>query len=209
MSELEEFWDGKAERYAAQPISDVAAYEAKLEATRAHLKADDVVLDVGCGTGTLALALSPSVGHVHGIDLSKEMVAIANRKRAEQRVENVTFRKATLDDEPFPSGLFDAVCAYNILHLLPDRRGSLRALYELLKPGGILISSTPCLRDSWVPFRLVLPVMRLVGKAPPVQVFGVRELKSDLEHAGFADVSEENVSSGRMTAFLIAARPSA
>ena len=69
MDASEEFWNKIAVRFARRPIADLEAYHAKLDATKACLKPDDVVLDVGCGTGLLALELSTCVSEVHAIDL--------------------------------------------------------------------------------------------------------------------------------------------
>ena len=147
---------------------------------KACLKPDDVILDVGCGTGSLALELSPCVSEVHAIDLSREMIKIANQKAADENIGNVTFHNTTITNVSFESETFNAICAYNILHLFDDRRAALNMIFYLLKPGGFFISSTPCLGDSRVPFQFLLPIMKLFGKAPAVQVFGIQELNNNL-----------------------------
>src|SRR5688500_7726992 len=94
------FWDGIAEKYAAQPVKDVAAFERKQAITRAHLRPDATILEIGCGTGSLALAMSPFAGHIHAMDFSAEMIRIANDKKAARGVNNVTFHHGTLDERP-------------------------------------------------------------------------------------------------------------
>jgi ubiquinone/menaquinone biosynthesis C-methylase UbiE len=207
MDASEKFWNKIAGRYAKRPIADLEAYHAKLEATKACLKPDDVILDVGCGTGSLALELSACVSEVHAIDLSREMINIAKRKAVDQDIDNVAFYKTTLANAPFGAETFNAVCAYNILHLLDDRRTALSVILDLLKPGGLLISSTPCLGESRMPFRFVLPIMKLLGKAPAVRVFDIRQLKSNLIDVGFVNVTEKKVSSDKINGFLIAMKP--
>ena len=88
MDDSEKFWNGIAARYAKKPIANLEAYHAKLDATNACLKPDDVILDVGCGTGSLALELSTYVSEVHAIDLSREMIKIANQKAADEEIGN-------------------------------------------------------------------------------------------------------------------------
>ena len=70
------FWDKLAERYAKQPIADLASYERKLDVTKSRLSPTDVILDIGCGTGSLALELAPHVAAVHALDFSGEMIRV-------------------------------------------------------------------------------------------------------------------------------------
>jgi SAM-dependent methyltransferase len=94
------FWDDVAEKYARKPIGDVSAYERKLEIIRERLKPTDVVLDIGCGTGSLALELAPFVSHVHAVDVSIEMIKIGRRKAEDQQIRNVTFHRSAVQEAP-------------------------------------------------------------------------------------------------------------
>ncbi|MFO0556037.1 MAG: methyltransferase domain-containing protein [Polyangiaceae bacterium] len=201
------FWDNIAPRYAAQPVKDIPAFDRKKAITRALLRPDSTVLEVGCGTGSLALELSRSAGHIHAIDVSAEMIRIANEKKAKQGVSNVTFAQGTLDGDAPPPGDFDAVWAYSILHLVPDRRATLRRIFELMKPGGVLVSSNVCLGDSWVPYRPLLAVMRWLGKAPSVTVYDRETLANDLRDAGFVEIEERDVGASKLVAFVLARKP--
>ena len=60
------FWDRAATKYAAQPISDMTAYDATLARARTYLHPTDRVLEFGAGTGTTALHLADSVRALHG-----------------------------------------------------------------------------------------------------------------------------------------------
>lgn len=92
-----QFWDRLAAKYAAQPVKDVAAFDRKKAITRKHLHARSTVVELGCGTGSLALEMSSHAGQIHAIDVSAEMIAIAERKKAEQLVTNVAFHTGTLE----------------------------------------------------------------------------------------------------------------
>ena len=209
MTATAEFWDKLAERYAAQPVGNPDAFERKIAITKAQMSPDDVLLNIGCGTGSLALRLAPQAAHVHGLDISKEMVRIANGKASAQGVENVTFHHGPFDDsfQAFEPGTLDGICAYSILHLLEDRTAALARIHELLKPGGVFVSSTVCLGGSWIPYRPILAVMRWVGKAPMVKIFDPETLMGELRQAGFEDIERPEVGAESTIAFLVARKP--
>jgi arsenite methyltransferase len=202
------FWNHLAEKYAAQPVANPTAFERKKAITREHLGPDSTVLELGCGTGSLALQMAPFAGHIHALDISAEMLRIACDKQQAQGVSNVTFHQGTLDGpSPFPREHFDSIWAYSILHLVPDRRHVLHVLFDLLKPGGSFIASNVCLGDDWVPYRPVLTVMRWFGKAPFVHVYGRETLFDELHEAGFVDGTERDVGAEKTIAFVVAKKP--
>jgi len=110
----------------------------------AKLEPGASVLDIGCGTGTLALLACHQVGtsgSVHGIDASPEMIARARRKAARARA-NVTFDVALAQSLPFRDGQFDVVLSTVMLHHLPRaaREEAVREARRVLKPGGRLLA---------------------------------------------------------------------
>jgi ubiquinone/menaquinone biosynthesis C-methylase UbiE len=202
------FWNGIAEKYAAQAVANLPAFERKKAITREHLRPDSNVLELGCGTGTLALEMAPRAGHIEALDISAEMLRIADQKREAQGIANVTFRQATLDgSHPYRPETFDSVWAYSILHLVPDRGRVLAALFELLKPGGVLIASSVCLGDGWVPYGPIIGVMRWFGKAPSVQIYRRETLFRELREAGFVEATERDVGAEKTVAFVVASKP--
>ena len=202
------FWNQAAEKYAASPVADVPAFERKKAITRSLLNPDATILEIGCGTGTLALELASSAGHIHALDLSSAMIRIANSKRAEQGVTNVTFHEGVLADPlPVKPGQLDGVWAYSILHLVDDRRDTLRRSFELLKPGGSFVSSNVCLKESWIPYSAIIAVMRWFGKAPKVHLYDRETILRELREIGFQDIREQKVSTNRKVAFITATKP--
>ena len=110
----------------------------------ARLAPGESVLDVGCGTGTLAIAAKRRVGPagvVHGIDASPEMIARAKRKAAKAGVD-VAFQTELVEALPFPDARFDAVLSTLMLHHLPrpTREQCAREMRRVLKPGGRVLA---------------------------------------------------------------------
>ena len=180
----EAFWNGMAEKYARQPIKDVHAYNQTMDRTKSYLSETDRVLEVGCGTGSTALLLSGSVGHITASDISTNMIGIAEGIARDQGVGNVRFVRGTVADHVGRDGPFDAVLAFNFLHLHEDLPAALRQLHGLLKPGGLFISKTVCIADKWV-WRVMIPMMQAFGKAPYVTVLSVSKLEEHVSDAGF------------------------
>lgn len=189
MPQSSQFWDRIARTYAAKPVSDEAAYQRKLEIMRGHLGADMEVVELGCGTGSTALALAPMVKHLDAIDYSAGMIGIAEEKANAAAVSNVTFACAPADTHQRPANSCDAVLALNLLHLLERRQAVLANIHRWLRPGGIFISSTACIGDMSFFLRsglgIALPIGRALGFFPFVTMFTRDTLRAELQAAGF------------------------
>lgn len=110
----------------------------------ARLQPGDKVLDIGCGTGTLAVVAKRRVGPegtVDGVDASPEMISRAKRKASKANLE-VRFQTAVVEDLPFPDGCFDVVMSTLMLHHLPrpGREQCVREIRRVLKPGGRVLA---------------------------------------------------------------------
>ena len=110
----------------------------------AGLEPGSSVLDIGCGTGTLAIAATRHVGasgEVYGIDASPPMIARAMWK-AKKASANVVFQAAAAERLPFPDHRFDVVLSTLMLHHLPrtTREQCLREVARVLKPGGHILA---------------------------------------------------------------------
>jgi len=203
------FWDRVARKYARDQIKDIAGYTRTLECTRQRLRETDTVLEFGCGTGTTALSIAPSVARLVGTDISSEMIAIAREKAGAQGCGNAEFAAASADRALGAEGAFDAVLAFNVLHLLADRSATLQQTVCALKPGGLFISKTPCLSEMNPLLKLAVPVARLAGKAPHVAFFTAFALEREIESAGFAIVERARHGSGHKDPriFIVARAP--
>jgi ubiquinone/menaquinone biosynthesis C-methylase UbiE len=110
----------------------------------ARIELGQSVLDVGCGTGSLAIAAKRHVGpegRVYGIDASPGMIARARRKAGKAGMA-VTFSEAVVEALPFPDDRFDVVLSTLMLHHLPRpaREQCGREIHRVLKPAGHVLA---------------------------------------------------------------------
>jgi len=110
----------------------------------ARLNPGESLLDVGCGTGTLAIAAKRRIGAkgtAHGIDASPEMIARA-AKKARNAGQDIVFKNGLAEALPFPDAQFDVVFATVMLHHLPrkPRQQCASEIRRVLKPGGRLLA---------------------------------------------------------------------
>ncbi|BCL77580.1 methyltransferase type 11 [Ktedonobacteria bacterium brp13] len=114
-----------------------------LTADLAQLQPGEMVLDVGCGTGTIALVAKQRVGaagRVCGIDPSPQLLAGAQRKAKHARLP-IDFQLGGIEHLPFPNQSFDVVLSTFVMHHLPDdlKRQGLAEIARVLKPEGRLL----------------------------------------------------------------------
>ena len=203
------FWDKVAENYAKSPISDMDAYQTTLERTRSYLSPKDTVLEVGCGTGSTALLLAKDVGQITASDVSGNMIKVGSERAARDDVRNISFVKADLNTDAMDNGPYDAVLAFNLLHLVEDTAAAVERINGLLKPGGLFISKTVCQPGARAPlkFRLMmiaLPIMQMLGKAPYVNITEIGALEELISRGGFKIIETGNYPASPPSRYIVA-----
>ncbi len=186
MTHSSAFWDKVAERYSKKPVVDEAAYQEKLRITREYFRPDMEVLEIGCGTGSTAVAHAPFVKHVRATDISSRMIEIAAAKAAAQEVDNISFDVGAIDDLNIADQSVDAVLALSVLHLVEDRDEVIATVHRMLKKDGVFVTSTVCLGESMKILKFIGPIGRSLGLMPMFKVFTPQELADSLIEAGFA-----------------------
>ncbi len=158
----------------------------------AELKPGEVVLDLGSGAGLDAFLAAQRVGpegQVHGVDMTREMIAKARHNAAEFRrrtgLANVTFHHAQIEAIPLPEGSIDVVLSNCVLNLSPDQPRVWKEIGRVLKPGGRVSISDMVLLQP-LPEAVRHSVEALVG------CIAGAALKADVERmmveAGLVDV---------------------
>lgn len=197
------FWNRFADRYAARPIKDTAAYDALLTDAALRLRATDEVLEIGCGTGGTAIRLATAVASYRATDFSDQMVRIAKAKPAP---DNLSFHVASAQ-AALNGGPFDAICAFNVLHLVQDLPGLLRDIYSALHPGGLFISKTWCFADLGRRPRLLFGLLQRFGLFPPATFLTELELRQALQDAGFVIVDHRAFGTRPQNPYFVARKP--
>ena len=204
------FWDRIAVKYAADPIADRAGYETTLRRVKSLLRADQDVLEIGCGTGATAMRLAPFTRRLLATDISCGMIAIARERAAADPVPQLSLAVADADAPVASHGEFDAVLAFNLLHLVTDLDRALELAKQALRPGGLLISKTACIAELNPLIRyLALPVMQAVGRAPPVLCFDAGVLQSAIARQGMdiESVERHGTLGKDFRVFIVASKP--
>lgn len=107
-----------------------------------YLNSNKKVLDIGTGTGTIALYIGSKNKYVLGIDISKKAIEAAKSNSKNLGLKNVFFKVMDFP-EKVPSSKYDMIICSEVLEHLKNDKKALKLIYRLLKPGGIAIISTP------------------------------------------------------------------
>lgn len=210
ITKAEKFWDKQAERFRNSESQSNTNDNDIIARIRKHLSINDNVLDFGCATGAQTIKLAGGVKHIHGLDLSAEMIRYALIKKEESNIENVTFSKGTLSDENFENSSFNVIIASDILHLLDDSEKAIRRIHELLKSKGLFIAATPCMKEKMTfskRFEVTsILIMHRLGIFPlHLNLYMASDVEKMVSNQGFEIVESEKFFDG-ITASLIVAR---
>ena len=204
MKKSDRFWDRIARWYDKQAQKD-EDYTRAVERFAKYLNADDTVLDYACGTGVVTYRIAADVKEVHAIDTSAKMIDLAKERARGREVANVHFAQKTIFDEELGRESFDAILAFNILHLLEDARTAVQRAFELLRPEGLIVSVTPCLGETGVVLRTLLPLISKVGLLSYLRTFRISEVKDLMCDGGF-QILESDVFEGTIPSCFVVAR---
>ena len=157
----------------------------------AQLNPGEVVLDLGSGGGIDVLLSAQRVGaagKAYGLDMTDEMLALAESNKAKAGATNVEFLKGTIEDIPLPDSSVDVIISNCVINLSVDKRQVFAEAFRVLKPGGRLAVSDVVVRGD------VPPAVRHSMELWVGCVAGAleeQEFVSLLERTGFTGVSIE------------------
>ncbi|KAA3644983.1 MAG: class I SAM-dependent methyltransferase [Chloroflexi bacterium] len=206
MDRAEKFWDNRASDFNSSSEDDAPdpIYTRKLEITKNYLVPDDVVLDYACATGYITLDLAGHARELHGIDISSKMIEAAKRRAETSGIENVQFTHAKISDERYQQESFDAILAFNILHLVESPSEVVQRINALLKPGGVFISATPSVNSKMSFAGIFFVLLSKIGIVPNLNFASVSELEGLVTDSDFQIVESELVKGAMGHHFIVA-----
>lgn len=202
MNTTADFWDNISQKYANKAVPSKDIYQEKLMRTQKLFSRDSIVMEFGCGTGTTSLIHSPYVKEIIAYDYSSGMIDIANQKKNEEQIDNVTFEVKAAEDIPFHSETYDVIMAHSVFHLIESNEKIIKKAFDALMPGGFLVSSSGCVKEMNILIRNLIPILTSIGKAPRITQFTAKELIDLHKKSGFKVYDAWTYKKGEL--FLIA-----
>ena len=205
----QKFWDRQAKKYDEIEKQFDPVYESVFVKTRKYLRAADNVLDFGCATGTKTIRLANGIKHIQGLDISSEMIHKAIKKKETTNCKNVSFSEGTIYSKDLKKASFDKITAFGIIQLLEDYESVIGRIYDLLKPGGLFISTTGCFKDKMA-FKNALEfgayrfMKRLAIFPLHFNMFMPADVEKLLRDQNFQILETETIFDGITSSFLIA-----
>ncbi len=157
----------------------------------AQLNAGEIVLDLGSGGGIDVLLSAKRVGptgKAYGLDMTDEMLALANENKRKAGVENVEFLKGEIEQIPLPDNSVDVIISNCVINLSADKDRVLREAFRVLKPGGRLAVSDVVTRGEMLP-EIRQSVLAWVGCI--AGALEEKEYRGKLAEAGFEQIELE------------------
>lgn len=190
----EKFWDSVSKRFGGSDKEMMSpAFQHIKQNAEKYFNETDNVLDIGCGPGDITLEIARIAKSVHGIDISAGMIEAAEQKANSQNIATAKFSNADLFNESFQNKLFDTVSAFNVLHYIHDKKDFYRRIHELLKPNGLFISSTACLRERVSLLRFLMSGLTAFKFVPKMIFYKTAELETEIKEVGFTILESFNI----------------
>jgi arsenite methyltransferase len=199
----------------------------------AKLNAGETVLDLGSGGGIDVLLSAKRVGpagKAYGLDMTDEMLALANENKKKADVDNVEFLKGEIEHIPLPDNSVDVIISNCVINLSADKDAVLREAFRVLKPGGRFAVSDVVTRGEMLPEirkNVLLWVGCIAGaleeneylsklaaagfvetEVEPTRIYRVEDAREFLSGQGFdVDALAQQVDGKFFSAFIRAVKP--
>lgn len=147
-----QIFDGKARDYDQWYLTEVGAFidevETRLAFSMFEVEEGRSILDAGAGTGNFSLKLARKGADVTGIDISEDMLKLAEEKTGAEGY-SIPFLKRDIFETGFEDESFDAVFSMAAFEFIEEHERAVEELYRLVKPGGSLLIGTIAKSGAW------------------------------------------------------------
>jgi 2-polyprenyl-3-methyl-5-hydroxy-6-metoxy-1,4-benzoquinol methylase len=204
MFKSERFWNLLSKGFDSNEKKSPSGPSKLVENTIQYLNSNDIVLDIGCATGTYSFQFAKFVKEIHGIDISSKMIESAKSKTLDLKIENMDFFYTTIFDDRFKKESYDVIIAFNVLHFFEDNQLAVKRINELLKPGGTFISTTACLGEENSFVSIILKFFVKIGIVPLMHFYKISDIKQLLESGDFQIIENSNYSKTSSNCYIAA-----
>jgi ubiquinone/menaquinone biosynthesis C-methylase UbiE len=195
------FWSWFAPRYDRFVDRQVKSYTTLANKVLDEVRRDWTVLEVAAGTGQITLEVAGKAREVYAVDITPQMIAVAQQKAKTRGIGNVRFAVEDAYRLPFDGSSFDAVICSNALHNMREPRRALSEMNRVLRPSGVLIAPTIC-HGQGLRSRMISRLMSAFG-FPAYHRFTPDSLTRLIEGAGFKIERREVIPERIPMAFVV------
>ena len=198
------FWNkvaGKYDNWIKNAFEE--QYKVYRQKISSYIQQDDVVLEIGTGTGDIAFNIAPNCRKVVGIDITPGMIDVARRKNEELNLDNIKFSVEDAYDLTFHNESFTKVISCNSLQVMKEPEKAIMEGKRVLVTGGEFISITYCYGDSGFFEQLKLIKWILLYGIPEFWLnFKTENLIQLFKNAGFEIIEKEIIWEKPVVLFL-------
>ena len=191
MNETLKFFDKVSSKSNPQPNKTASKI---IESSKEFLGKENYVLDFGCGSGSITNKLSKVAKFIDAIDISSGMLDFAKKQAEKDSIDNINYIQASIFDKRFENEKYDAILAFNVLHYIEDMPRLIERISALLKPNGVFISSTACLKERRSLIGYLVLFLTKIGMMPKIYFYKKNELETLVTNGIFERAKTEKLS---------------
>jgi 2-polyprenyl-3-methyl-5-hydroxy-6-metoxy-1,4-benzoquinol methylase len=191
MNKSEKFFDKVSSKSKPEPNQTASKI---IESSKEFLEKGNYVLDFGCGSGAITNKLSKVAKSIDAIDISSGMLEFAKKQAEKDSIANINYIQASIFDERLKDKKYDAILAFNVLHYIEDVPKLIERINTLLKPNGIFVSSTACLKEKRSLVGYLVLLLTKIGMMPKIFFYKKNELEILITNGNFEIIKSEKLS---------------
>lgn len=191
MNKSEKFFDKVSSKSKPEPNKTASKI---IESSKEYLVKDNYVLDFGCGSGAITNKLAKVTSSIDAIDISSGMLEFAKKQAESSSIDNINYMQASIFDERFKDEQYDVILAFNVLQYIEDMPKLIERINSILKPNGVFVSSTACLKEKRSLIGYLVLLLTKTGIMPKFYFYKKNELETLLTNGNFDIIKSEKLS---------------